>query len=174
MATSTVIGSGSTRNNSGVAYKANSRTTSLLHNITAGYSPAVPRVVPKDVAFTSKAVSAGAFAYEGNRPIAKRHSTTIGGVANTTLRSGAADWGFTKNFANFDITFKTYRVTTAIRGNNAFHPISGVFISAVTNATDTFVFDNEGSVSRTNAGEYQAKGGKPNPVLYDYLTKKNG
>lgn len=176
MATSTAVGSGSTRNNSGVAYKSNASSTSKLNDLTGGYSPANPRVLVKDLDDTSKAVSAGTFAYEQgatDRPITF-YNDSVGGVANSVFSNAAADLPQArKHFNNFDLTFKQDLTTSGIR-NGGWHPYSGVFVDGQQVQDVTFATDAEGAVSRSVAGEYQVKGPKFAVETKDYLTKKNG
>jgi hypothetical protein len=176
MATSTAIGSGSTRNNSGVVFRGNTTSTSKVNDVEAGYSPANPRVLPKDLGYTNKAVSAGTFAYEQgatDRPITM-YNDTIGGVANTAFSNVAADLPQArKHFNNFDITFKQDLTTSGIR-TTGWHSYSGVFVSARQNQDVVFGADAEGSVGRTVAGEKQIKGPKFAVENKDYLTKVNG
>lgn len=175
MSTTTAIGSGSTRNNSGVVFRGNTKSTSRVNNVAAGYAAAVPRVVPVDLGYTNKAVSAGTFAYEQgttDRPITY-YNNTIGGVSNLSFDNPAADVRGRKHFNNFDITFKQDLTTSGIRNGN-WHYYSGVFISTRSNQDVVFNSDAEGSVSRSVAGEYQVKGPKRDVELKDYGTKKNG
>ena len=114
MATQTATGSGPTRNNGGTIVAAgNVNTTSgpvkvdlslqeqavqddeygskvVLSSGTSGSSGNLGTYTP---------VSAGTFAYQqvAGTYLMRRQSTTIGGVANTTLNSGASDYGTRKN-----------------------------------------------------------------------------
>jgi hypothetical protein len=174
MATSTIVGS-TIRNDGGVVFRGNTKSTSQVNNVAAGYVAAVPRVVPVDLGYTNKSVSAGTFAYEmgaTDRPITA-YNDTIGGVANTSFSNPAADVGSRKHFNNFDITFKQDLTTSGIRNGN-WHAYSGVFISTRGNQDVVFSADAEGSVSRSVQGEYQIKGPKFAVENKDYLTKKNG
>ena len=114
MATQTATGAGSTRNNGGTIVAAgNVNTTSgpvkvdlslleqavdddkygskvVLSSGTAGSSGNLG---------TAEPVSAGTFAYTqvAGAYVMRRQSTTIGGVANTTLNTGASDYGTRQN-----------------------------------------------------------------------------
>lgn len=176
----------STKNVGGAVINAGS-TTTLVDNIALG---------SKDLgAFGSKVVqdtvtsgdyaavaSSGStnFAYNNQKPIALRYTTTIAGTGNTTLRSGADTPGLVRSIHRME-TVRTRRLTTAIRAGN-WNIYSGQFSSAPTVAVDnwysvsaqgtsTTSTDDAASPSRSAPGEFTLKLGQQLPVNSGYKPK---
>lgn len=65
---------------------------------------------------TDPALSAGTFAYKNNRPVAKKTTTTLSGVSNTVLRSGALVPSQIRKVNKIEVV-RTRKEVTAIRAN---------------------------------------------------------
>lgn len=121
---------------------------------------------------TNKAVNAGVFANNTQRPIARKVTTVLGGVSNTVLRSGAARPELVKSINKLE-TLRTRRFTTAVRENkynrftNTFdigYPVVGV---------DNLGTDNAANPTRSNPGQMVYKIGGQVPVTSNYKPKTN-
>lgn len=120
-----------------------------------------------------KSVSAGVLAYQAKtKYVIRRVSTTIGGVANTILLSGAAN-KLKRSIHKVGATIKSWRVTTAIRAGY-YDIYSGTFTTPPTNGTDTIATDDAANPTRAIPGELTYKYAKPLPQMADYAAKTNG
>ena len=101
---------------------------------------------------TTKALSAGVFAYSGSEPIAKRVTTSLGTVANDVLLSGAGQPALIQSVHKFASPFSTRKITTAIR-EGYWNEYTGEFDSGYPLVvTDTFLTDNAANPSRDVPG----------------------
>ena len=172
MATQQVNGSAVTAtstNNKGGAV-VNGGTTTILDSVDLGYSNVGvfgTAVVNGDD--TDKALSAGTFSYNNDSPIAKRVTTTLSGVTNTVLRSGASQPGLIRSIHKLEVV-RTRRLTTAIRAGY-WNIYSGSFTTPPTVAVDSFPSDDAANPSRTVPGELTYKTGAPTPVNDNYKAK---
>jgi hypothetical protein len=125
-----------------------------------------------DNSWANKAVNDGTFAHNTQRPIAKKVTITLGGVANTVLRSGAARPELVKSINKLE-TLRTRRFTTAIR-ENKYNRYTGQFDAGypVVNV-DALSTDNAANPSRTLPGQLVFKTGAKVPVSSDYKPKTN-
>lgn len=172
MATQQVDGSAvtstSTKNIGGAVIKGG--TTSVLDNVNLGYSNVgVFGSSVVDGTDTDKALTSGTFSYNNQAPVAKRVTTSLSGVSNTYLQSGAAKPGNIRSIHSVE-SVRTRRLTTAIRAGN-WNIYSGTFSSAPTVAVDSFGNDDEARVSRSSPGEFAYKTGAYVPVQDEYPEK---
>jgi hypothetical protein len=181
---SSAVTSTSTRNNRGVAIKAGSASSILVNRSVASPATTVfgSTVVPASSTvndYATKAVSGGDFRYNNQSPVAKRVSSTIGGVSNTVLRSGALVPSLVasinrlrvKNGSNVLVDgVRTRRDTTAIRAGQ-FNLYTGKFASEPTVAADTYVSDVAAAPTRSAPGRLVFRTGAKVPVLSTYAAK---
>lgn len=172
MATQQVNGSAVTAtstNNKGGAV-VNGGTTTLLDTVELGYSNVGvfgSSVIDNNDA--DKALSAGTFSYSNQKPVAKRVTTTLSGVSNTVLRSGADQPGLIRSIHKLEVV-RTRRLTTAIRAGD-WNIYSGSFSTPPTVAVDTLATDEAATPTRSVPGELVYKTGAPTPVQDNYKAK---
>lgn len=165
----------STSNNGGSTIKAG--TSTVLNNVNLGYyNSGVFGSSVADGTDTDKALSAGTFSHNNQRPIAKRVTEELSGVANTTLQSGAGQPGLIRSIHKLEV-LRTRRLTTAIR-EGKWNIFKGAFLNnqtqAVDNpvvATDSLATDSAATPSRSIPGKLVYKTGAPVPVQDDYKAK---
>lgn len=177
----------STKNVGGAVINAGS-TTSLVDNIALGTSKDVgvfgstvvrDTVTSGDYAAVASSGSTN-FAYNNQKPIALRYTTTIAGTGNTTLRSGADTPGLIRSIHRME-TVRTRRLTTAIRAGN-WNIYSGQFSSAPTVAVDNWYSvsaqgtsatstDNAANPTLAAPGDLTFKLGQELPVSSGYKPK---
>lgn len=160
-------------NDRGVATRtgASSRLTNVSvsrHNTTVFASTVV------DNSWADEAVSAGTFAYNNNKPVAKRYSSTLSGVSNTVLRSGADQPGLIRSIAKLEV-LRTNRVTSAIRANK-WNRYTGQFDAGYpVVAVDSLATDTAATPTRAVPGQLTYKLGGVVPVTNnDYKAKTGG
>lgn len=101
-----------------------------------------------DQDIADKALSAGTFAYNNQRPIAKKTTTTISGVSNDFLASGAAKPSLVQSIHKIQVLgmgyaegVRTRKLTSAIRAGK-WNEYSGEFAAGYPQAsTDIFSLD---------------------------------
>jgi hypothetical protein len=174
MATQQVNGSAttpsSTQNNSGTVL--NGGSTQVLSSVNLGYSDVgVFGSSVVDGNETDKVLNAGTFSYNNQKPVAKRVTKELSGVANTYLQSGAAVPGNIRSIHKLEV-LRTLKQTTAIRAGY-FDIYSGKFTTPPNNVVDTLATDDAASPSREVPGELQYKTGAPVPVQDNYKVKTN-
>lgn len=165
----------STNNNGGSVVNGGSST--VLDSINLGNTNGGPiGTLPIDGTDTDKALSAGTFAYNNPGPIAPRVTTTLSGVSNTVLRSGAAVPGQIRSIHKLEV-LRTRRLTTAIRAGK-WNIFKGAFLNnqnqsadLPTVAVDSLSSDNAATPTRAVPGELTYKTGAPIPVNDDYKAK---
>jgi hypothetical protein len=163
-----------TKNNGGVAVNVGS--SKLLSNRTLGATEAATGSVVVDGTDTNKALSAGTFAYNDQKPVAKRLSTTLATVSNTTLLSGALVPSQIKSVNSINSVI-TNKFTTAVRAGY-FNIYNGKFVNtntggaySVPSATDTFPTDNAANPTRSSPGSLRYGIGSRTPVSGSYKAK---
>lgn len=120
------------------------------------------------------------FAYNNQKPIALRYTTTIAGTGNTTLRSGADTPGLIRSIHRME-TVRTRRLTTAIRAGY-WNIYSGQFSTSPTVAVDNWYDiaaqsttattpDDAADPTLTAPGEFTFKLGQQLPVNSGYKPK---
>jgi len=170
------VSTASTDNNGGSVINGGSTTT--LNNVSLGYSDVEvfgSTVLDNDHA--DKSIDAGIFAFDNNRPVAKRVTTTLAGeVSNTTLRSGASQPGLIRSVHKLEV-LRTRRLTAAIRSGK-WNIFKGKFLNNQNQtadkpvvAVDSLATDNAANPSRSAPGQLIYKTGAPVPVQDDYKEK---
>jgi len=127
---------------------------------------------------SDKALSAGTFAYNNQRPVAKRTTSSISGVSNTFLRSGAGKPSLVDSIHYMRVCgigcvdgVRTRQLTKAIR-ENKLNRYTGQFESGYPAVTsDQFNSDNAAKPSRDVPGELTYKSSAATPVNTVYKGK---
>lgn len=173
MATTKAIGANVVKNVGGVGKNVGSQSSTL---VTSGLGlDGVPTgSVVVDGTDTNKALSAGTFGYNNSAPVAKRVTSSLATVNNTTLRSGASQPGLIQSVHKIE-SISTRKLATAIRAGN-WNIYTGKFTSGPTVSTDTFhkaisgatYVDKVANVSVSNPGVAVYKTGAKNPVINTY------
>lgn len=129
------------------------------------------------------ALASGTFAYNNQRPTAVKTSSTLSGVSNTFLRSGANDTDNARSIHKLE-KIRTRRITTGIR-NNKWNKYTGAWDSGFpVNVVDNFwsisantgvatSSDDAAAPTRSAPGELTYMIGNPNPKTDDYKAKTN-
>lgn len=170
------VTSTSTKNNRGIVINAGS-TTGIVGKRALGADTSNARnPSPADNSMADEAVSAGTFAYNNTRPIAMRTTSTLSGVANTALLSGADVPDQVRGINKME-TVRTYRLTTALRAGY-FNITTNKFTTPVTNAADNWYPgntstqpDTAASPTRSVPGRLTYKTGALVPVNDTYAPK---
>jgi hypothetical protein len=175
MATQTVSGGvvtkESTKNNHGTAKNVGVSASVLSNQALGGSNVGVFGSTVVDNSSADKALSAGTFKYDNKSPIAKRVSTSLSGVSNSYLRSGAAVPGLVRSIHKLEV-LRTRRLTTAIRAGN-WNIYTGKFSSDPVVAVDTLATDSAATPTRNVPGQLVYKTGAIVPVQDDYKPKTN-
>lgn len=166
----------STKNNRGIAINAGS-ATGLLGKRSLGADTSNARNPgPADNDTADEAVTAGTFGFNNTRPIAVRSTSTLSGVSNTALLSGAGVPVQVRGIHKME-TVRTYRLTTAIRAGY-FNITTNEFTTPVTNAADNWYPgntatqpDTAASPTRSVPGRLTYKTGALVPVNDTYAPK---
>jgi len=174
MATQQVNGSAvtasSTNNDNGSVL--NGGSTSVLTSVALGYSNVgVFGSSVVDGNDTDKALSAGVFSYNDQKPVAKRVTEELaGGVSNTVLLSGAAQPGLLRSIHKLEVV-RTRRFTMAIR-DNKYNRYTGQWEAGYPVVdVDTLATDEAATPTRAVPGELVYKTGAPVPVQDNYKEK---
>ena len=158
------------KNDGGAATKLGSDAT-LLDNVavTRAQSDVFGSTVI-DGADTNEALSASVIAYNNQRPVAMRVSTTISGQSNTVLRSAANVPSHLRSI-NKRESFKVNKIATAIRAGY-WNIYSGTWSTPPTATTESPGTDNAANPTRSAPGDLVFKTGAPVPVRdQDYKAK---
>lgn len=170
----------STNNDHGTAVNVGASATVLETRTLGASNVGVFASTPYDGGSADEALSAGTFAYNNKRPIAQKLTTTISGVSNTTLRSGANDQSSLRVIHRQE-KVRTNRFCTAFRAGQ-FNLYTGKYSPAATDAVDAF-WDNAGNTTSSTStdqaatptravpGELVYKTGKLAPVMDNYKAK---
>jgi hypothetical protein len=164
-------GSGAGGNGGSVA-RGGSVASALLDNVAVSrYNAGVFGSTVLDNDSADKALSSGTFAYDNESPVAKRLTTELaGGVANTTLLSGAAVPANVRSIHKLE-TLRTQRITTAIRANK-YNRYTGDWDAGFpANAVDSLSTDDAATPTRSVPGELTYKTSAPLAVNDDYKPK---
>ena len=164
------VTSTSTKNKGGAVV--NGGTTTVLDNVSFGTAN-ITGNLPIDGSDTDKAISAGSIAYNNAKPVAKRYTTALAGVSNTTLLSGALVPGQVRSIHKLEV-LRTRRLTTAIRSNK-YNRYTGEWDSGFpVVAVDSLANDDAATPTRAVPGELTYKTGALVPVNDDYSPKTGG
>jgi hypothetical protein len=181
---SSAVTATSTLNNGGVMTANGSSGANILRSqSTATAQVGLYSNTVVDNADADKALSAGTFAYNNATPTAMKITTSLAGVSNDFLRSGANDTDGAKSINKLEVV-RTRRITTAIR-NNKWNEYSGEWEAGFpSGAVDAFwdigagsgvstSTDQAASPTRSVPGELVYLQGNPVPKLDDYKAKSN-
>jgi hypothetical protein len=181
---SSAVTASSTVNNGGVAINVGASATLLANRALGANNQTVfgSTVVSDATAdYADPALSGGTFAYNNNRPVAVKFTTTLAGSeSNTFLRSGASDLSSRRSIHRQE-KVRTTRTTTAIRAGY-WNIYSGTWSTTPTTAVDAFwdiandttsstSTDEAATPTRSVPGELTYKLGQPSPVSVDYPAK---
>jgi len=176
-----VSGSGAGGNGGSVAKASNS---SLLDGVTvARYDAGVFGSTVLDNNQTDKALSAGTFAYNNSKPIAKRVTTEINGLSNDILLSGASVPSLTHSIHKIQVStmgysegVRTTKLTSAIR-EGKWNEYTGEFEAGYPQSSvDTLSLsptyqDVAANPSRGTPGKLTYKTNSPTIVVDNYSEK---
>lgn len=167
-----VKGSGAV-NNRGVTTRAGT-STKLANVKVSRFNTTVFASTVLDNSWADEAVSAGSFAYNNVRPVGKRVTSTLSGVSNNVLRSGANQPRLIRSIHKLE-TLRTRRLTTAIRANK-YNRVTGVWDNGFpVVAVDSLSTDTAATPTRTAPGQLTYNIGRPVPVTNnDYKAKTGG
>jgi hypothetical protein len=165
----------STKNDSGAALRI--KTTGQLSSVASGLNTPTGSVVV-DGTDTDKSLSAGTFAYNNQKPVAKRVTTSLATVTKTFLRSGAARPELVVSVNKIE-SVDTRGIATAIRAGY-WNIYSGKFTTGPTVSTDTMhksvsgtsIIDVAANVSRSSTGRLTYMLGAGNAVKRSYDSKR--
>jgi hypothetical protein len=119
-----------------------------------------------------KALSAGTFAFNNNNPVGKKVTSSLSGVSNTVLLSGAGNPGGIRSIHKIE-SIKTRKLTTAIR-ENRYNEFTGEFDSGYPEtSTDNFGTDDAANPTMEVPGELTYRTGAKEPVTDEYKAKTN-
>lgn len=116
---------------------------------------------------TDKALSAGVFAYNNNKPLARRVTTYISGVYNKVL-SNAANSGYATAIHSNTVAY-TAKIRSGLEAGK-FNEVTGEWDAGYPqNSVDNFGTDNAAAVSRANQDSltYLVNGKVPTTSAYD-------
>lgn len=124
------------------------------------------------------ALMVGTFAYNNQKPVAKRVSETLSGVANSVLQSGAAQPSLIQSIHYIKVNtgsivqgVRSRRLTSAIRAGK-FNQFTGEFEAGYpVVAADTFDNDHAALPTRLVPGELTYKTNSLEPLNDDYKEK---
>lgn len=164
-----VAGSGS-GGNGGSAAKIND--TNLLDGVSVSrYDAGVFGSTVLDNNTADKALNAGVFAYNNERPISKRVTTTLSTTNNNVLRSGAAVPSNVRSIHKVEV-YRTRKLTSAIRAGK-WNQYSGTFEAGYPqNVVDSVSSDNAANPSREYPGSLVYTNGSSSTATF--YSKKTG
>lgn len=176
-----VSGSGSGGNGGAVAKASN---TNLLDGVTVSrYDGGVFGSTVLDNNDADKALYAGTFAYNNQKPVAKRITTAISGVSNSVLVSGAAQPSLVQSIHKIQVLgmgyaegVRTRKLTSAIRAGK-WNEYSGEFEAGYPqSSTDVFSLspsyeDVAANPTRAVPGKLTYKTSAPSLVNDSYKEK---
>lgn len=159
-----------TKNNSGSVI--NGGSTVVLKAVKLGYDDVgvfgTKVVEGKE---TAKALSAGTFSYANKKPIAKKVSTSLSGVNNDVLKSGAARPELVNSIHKIQ-AFRTRRQSVAFVSGN-WNMFTGKFATDPVVAVDTLQQDVAANPTRDVPGSLQYMSGGKTPKQDTYKKKTN-
>lgn len=174
MATKKAITSNTIKNkggavlNGGTAYDAPPVLSARLKS--AGSNVGVFGSTVVDGVNTEPALVSGDFA-KLHRIVARRVSTSLAGVENNVLLSGAAVPGLVRSIHKLEV-LRTQKYSTAFRAGQ-FNLYTGKYSPAPTVTTDSLATDNAASPTRSIPGQLVFKLGGKVPVTTNYKPKTN-
>jgi hypothetical protein len=166
------VKSSGSNNNRGVVARGGSVASGKLTNVgVSRYNDSVFASTVIDNSWADKALTSGTFAYKNNRPVGQRVSSTISGVSNSAILSGADVPGQIRGI-NYRVVYRNRLDTTAFRAGY-FNLYTGKYSPKPSVVTDTVSTDEAATVSRSSPGTLAYKGGALNPVQKAYPAKTN-
>ena len=160
-------------NNRGSATRVGSSSVSLSNVVVTRDQTTVFGSTALDDSYSDKAVSAGTFRYNGQSPVGMRVSSSLSGVSNTSLRSGAGVPAQTRSI-NKRESFKVVRTATAIR-TNKYNRYTNTFENGFpVSTTETPGTDNAASPTRSAPGGLVYRTGSKVPVMNNDYKAKTG
>lgn len=170
------VTSSSTKNNSGIAINIGSASTVLNSRSLGSNNLGVFGSTVVDNNSADKALSSGVFAYNNERPVAKRTTTSLSTVSNNVLRSGASQPTLIRSIHKLEV-LRTRRLTSAIRAGK-WNIYKGKFLNNQNGsadnpvvAVDTLENDTAASPSRSVPGRLVYRTGAKLPVRDVYKAK---
>lgn len=149
-------------------------TTNLLNGVGVSRSNNevfASTVVDNDSA--DKAIDGGEFAHDNLKPITKRVTTQLAGVASTALKTTAGQPGLIRSIHKLEV-LRTSRHATAIRANK-YNRYTGSFDSGFpVVAVDSLSTDTAATPTREVPGQLTFKLGQPVPVSNNDYKAKTG
>lgn len=117
-----------------------------------------------------KALGAGTFAFNNNNPVGKKVTSSLSGVSNTVLLSGAGQPGLIRSVHKLEV-LRTRRATLAIRGGH-FNMYTGKYDGGYpVVAVDSLNTDDAANPTRDFTGELQYMSGSTVPTQDEYKAK---
>jgi hypothetical protein len=173
---SSAVTSTSTNNNSGVAINIGSGSTILNSRSLGSNNLGVfgSTIVDNDV--VDKALDGGVLAYNNERPVAKRTTTSLATVSNSVLLSGALQPQLIRGIHKLEV-LRTRRLATAIRAGK-WNIYKGKFLNNQNQtadnpvvAVDTLADDTAAMPTRSVPGRLVYRTGAKLPVQDTYKAK---
>lgn len=165
---SSAVTATSTKNKGGAVK--NAGTSTLVDNVTLGdQNVGVSGSTVIDGSDTDKALSAGTFKYDNQRPVSKRVTTSLATVSNTFLRSGALVPGHLRLLHKRE-SYKVNKIATAIRAGY-WNIYTGTWTTPPTATTESPGTDEAATPTRSVPGELVYKTGAKVPVQDNYKAK---
>jgi len=181
---SSAVTSTSTNNNHGVAVKVGASSSVLSSRSVASPATTVfgSTVVPASSTvndYATKALSAGTFRYNNQRPLGKRLTSTISGVSNTVLRSGALVPSLVTTINRSQVKDNTSTLVDGVRTrqqstsfrDGEFNLYTGKYDPAPTVVADEYEADSAATPTRAVPGQLVFRTGSKVPVTRDYAAK---
>jgi hypothetical protein len=160
--------SGSQNNHGSAARTGSSSTLSTVS--VSRYNTTVFASTVINNGWADKAVDAGTFAYSDSNGVGMRYTTTLAGVSNNALRSGADVPSLVEGIHRLRV-LRTRRFTTAIRANK-YNRFTGQFESGYpVVASDSLATDVAATPTRAVPGKIVYKLGQPVPSTQNYSSE---
>ena len=173
MATTKSISANVVKNRGGVGVNLGA-TSTVLNNSVLGLKSTATGSIVVDGDNTDPSLNGGVFAYNNSRPVAKRVTSSLATVSQTSLVSGASVPSLTKSVHKIE-SIVTRKTSTAFRAGQ-FNIYTGTYSVAPTVVTDTFhksvvgsvYVDSVANVSKDNPGKAVYLTGSKVPVANSY------
>lgn len=149
-------------------------TTTLLDGVgVSRYNDDVFASTVVDNDSADKAISAGVFSHNHVKPVTKRVTTELAGVASDALKTTAGQPGLIRSIHKLEV-LRTRRFTTAIRANK-YNRYTGVWdAGSPVVAVDSLASDTAATPTRAAPGQLTYKLGQPVPVSDNDYKAKTG
>jgi hypothetical protein len=159
----------STKNRGGSAKRAGASST-VLSNISIGVNDVgVFASTVVDGTATDPAVAGGVFAYNNQKPVARRVTTSLSTVSNSVLLSGAGVPSQVRSINKREY-YVSEGTSTAFRAGY-FNLYTGKYSPAPTPVVETPGTDNAASPTRSAPGKLVFRSGSRVPTSQNYSTK---